>query len=184
MKIYTKTGDKGHTGLVGGSRISKASDRIQAIGDVDELNATIGLARTAGHGSELDSNLEWLQSALFDVGAELACVPGGRISVAPLADNVVERLEKSIDAQTESLPLLQSFILPGGSKLGAHLHLARCVCRRAERSVLCLHGHEPVRKEVLVFLNRLSDWLFVAARTANRNEKIEDVPWKAAETSG
>lgn len=184
MKIYTKTGDRGETGLVGNARIKKTSLRIQAIGDVDELNAAIGLARTQSEGLGLDEQLAWIQSALFDLGAELASLPGSKIAYAILPEGAAVLLEKSIDAQTAKLEPLKNFILPGGSKLAAHLHLARCVCRRSERSVLQLHESEPVRSDVLVFLNRLSDWLFVAARTANRQSGIEDVAWRPAKTSG
>ena len=184
MKIYTKTGDRGETGLVGGSRISKASARISAIGDVDELNAAIGVARLSSGGTELDKTLEWLQSALFDCGAELASPPGGRISFAAIDANSASRLEQSMDEQTEKLAPLKNFILPGGSPLAAHLHMARSIARRAERSVLSLHSREPVREELLIFLNRVSDWLFTAARTANMRAHTEDVPWKGAQASG
>ncbi len=184
MKIYTKTGDEGETGLVGGSRIAKNSARIQAIGDVDELNACIGLARTESPPEILEEVLGWLQCALFDLGAELASSPGARITFALLPEDASRRLEQSIDEQSEGLPPLKNFILPGGCRLAAYLHLARCVCRRAERSVLELHQEQALRAEVLTFLNRLSDWLFMAARSANRFEKIEDVPWKASQASG
>ena len=179
MKIYTKTGDKGETGLVGGSRISKNSDRIQAIGDVDELNAAIGVARSEGVTGSLASTLEWLQSALFDLGAELASPPGAKITFVILTIAAAEKLEQDIDEQTANLPPLKNFILPGGSRLAAQLHLARTICRRAERSALKLHEQKALRPEVLTFLNRLSDWLFVAARTANKLENVEDVPWQA-----
>lgn len=184
MKIYTKTGDGGETGLVGGSRISKASGRIAAIGDVDELNAAIGVARCETGTSVLDPMLADVQSTLFDLGAELASLPEGRKAYAALSEEVIQVLERSIDVQTEHLPSLKNFILPGGSKLASCLHLARAICRRAERSILELHREEPVRQEVLAYINRLSDWLFVTARTANRVEGVEDVPWQAAKTSG
>ena len=179
MKIYTKTGDKGETGLVGGSRISKNSDRIRAIGDVDELNAAIGVARAENVPILLAETLAWLQSALFDLGAEIASPPGSKINFAILTNEAAEKLEQDIDKQTANLPPLKNFILPGGSKLAAQLHLARTICRRAERSVLKLHEQEALRPEVLTFLNRLSDWLFVAARTANKLENVDDVPWQA-----
>ena len=184
MKIYTKTGDKGETGLYGGSRVHKTDVRILAIGDVDELNACIGLARTEQVPDELIRTLEWLQSALFDLGAELASAPGGKIAPSGISAEAALRLEDDIDRLSEHLAPLKNFILPGGCKLAAQLHLARTVCRRAERSVLVLHNEQALRMEVLAFLNRLSDWLFVAARTANRLERIEDVPWSAHKTSG
>jgi len=184
MKIYTKTGDKGQTGIVGGTRVAKNSTRIAAIGDVDELNAAIGVARATNPPEELDQTLEWLQSTLFDLGAELASLPGAKLGFASLSRQATERLEQDIDRQTEKLPPLKNFILPGGCPLAAHLHLARCVCRRAERSVLALHEEQEQRAEVLAFLNRLSDWLFVSARTANKLERIEDVPWQAPQASG
>ncbi len=184
MKIYTKTGDKGQTGIVGGTRIAKNSTRIAAIGDVDELNAAIGLCRTLTPPDEIAQTLEWLQSSLFDLGAELASLPGANLSFAILDPKATERLEEDIDRQTEKLPALKNFILPGGSPLAAHLHVARCICRRAERAMLALHEEQALRPEVLAFLNRLSDWLFVAARTANKLAGIEDVPWQPPQASG
>lgn len=184
MKIYTKTGDTGQTGLVGGSRVAKNSTRINAIGDVDELNASIGSCRTLNPPPAMDRTLEWLQSSLFDLGAELASLPGAKIAFSMLEADAPEKLENDIDRQTENLPLLKNFILPGGSPLAAHLHVARCICRRAERSVLAVHEEQALRSEVLAFLNRLSDWLFVAARSSNKLAGIEDVPWKPPQASG
>jgi cob(I)alamin adenosyltransferase len=177
VKIYTKTGDAGSTGLVGGTRIAKNSKRIAAIGDVDELNAAIGVARLH---ADADPLMERVQAWLFDLGAELASPEGGRKTYRELPAGAIEAIEQSIDALEADLPPLRSFILPGGSALGASLHLARCVCRRAERSVLELHAEEPVREVPRVFLNRLSDWLFVAARAANRAADIPDVLWTPA----
>jgi len=177
MKIYTKTGDDGSTGLLGGSRISKASPRVQAIGDVDELNAAIGAVRVV----HTDSLLEMVQCALFDLGAELASPPNSKYEVdGPSISNSIE-LEHSIDEMNGSLPPLKNFILPGGSEAAVRLHLARGICRRAERSVLALNELEAVSIESRVFLNRLSDWLFVAARAANAAAGIEDVPWRKLE---
>jgi len=178
VKIYTKTGDKGQTGLVGGGRVEKDSLRIQAIGEVDELNAAIGVARCYGSGGLA---LAKIQNWLFDLGAELATPEGTRFQNAALADEHVKWLEQSIDKQTSELPALKNFILPAGTELAAALHYARCVCRRAERSALALQREEPVREVVLVFLNRLSDWLFVSARTANRLAGVQDVEWKKSE---
>lgn len=176
MKIYTKTGDEGTTGLIGGARIAKASLRMTAIGDVDELNAAIGLARAAS--DAMDAVLGPTQSWLFDLGGELASpnehARMHRVSWA----SQIETLERSIDALTANLEPLRHFILPGGSEFAARLHFARCVCRRAERSILALHEHEPVNAEPRVFVNRLSDWLFTAARTANQTAGVQDVKWE------
>jgi cob(I)alamin adenosyltransferase len=183
MKIYTRTGDKGSTGLLGGSRIPKNSVRIRAIGEVDELNASIGVARLHSVGSSVDALLADIQNRLFDLGAGLASPPEGRIQAQSLSETQVAELERSIDEQTEALEPLRNFVLPGGSALGAHLHLSRCVCRRAERSLLDLHESEPVQPELLAYLNRLSDWLFVSARTANAAQGVSDVAWQKLEQS-
>jgi cob(I)alamin adenosyltransferase len=173
MKIYTKTGDQGQTGLRGGSRVSKTDPRIQAIGDVDELNATIGLVRC-----EEDSELlADIQCCLFDLGAELSLPPGKESSGIP--EEQTEGLEASIDAMTEAMPALASFILPGGCEGAARLHAARSACRRAERSILALFEESGgVSIESRAYINRLSDWLFVAARYANFKRGVPDVPWK------
>ncbi len=177
MKIYTKTGDDGSTGLLGGTRISKTNLRIQAIGDVDELNAAIGFARI-----EWDSELfESVQSSLFDLGAELAAPKGGKFDVAGPSNTRAAELEGSMDEMEATLSPLKNFILPGGGEAAARLHLARSICRRAERSVIALNENEQVSVESRVFLNRLSDWLFVAARFANAGQSIEDVPWRRSE---
>ncbi|MFZ4506706.1 MAG: cob(I)yrinic acid a,c-diamide adenosyltransferase [Fimbriimonas sp.] len=183
MKIYTKTGDDGETGLLGGDRIAKNSPRIEALGDVDELNAAIGLARTHSAGSELDEILRKTQSWLFDLGAELACPPQGKFQVLSLSEREIEVLEHSIDTQTADLPELKEFILPGGTPLAAHLHLARSVCRRAERHLWDLHAAEPLREEPMRFLNRLSDWLFVSARTANFSAGADEPKWEKVHVS-
>jgi cob(I)alamin adenosyltransferase len=180
VKIYTRTGDRGETGLIGGYRVSKTDPRIAAVGDVDELNAALGIARLDASGSELDQELQSIQEFLFELGAELASVEGGRRAFTSAAQLNTERLERSIDRQTEALEPLQNFILPGGSGLAARLHLARSVCRRAERAILSL---EP-REDIVAYINRLSDWLFVAARTANTAAGVKDVAWRAPEASG
>ena len=177
MKIYSKTGDDGTTGLYGGDRIPKASLRISAIGEIDELNAMLGVVRIHSEGTSLDPLLLKVQNWLFDVGAELACPPGGKFQVALTGREHAKVLEESIDAQTAALPELKAFILPGGSPLAAHLHLARSVCRRAERAVVQLHEVEPLRDDLRIFLNRLSDWLFVSARTANHIQNVNDISW-------
>jgi len=181
MKLYTKSGDDGTTGLYGGTRISKTSSRINAIGDVDELNAAIGLARVHADGDSLDPMLEKFQNWLFDLGSELACPVGGKFQLARITDRQIEIIERSIDTLSEPLPPLKAFILPGGTALAAHLHLARCVCRRAERAVIELTEEARVNDSIRVFLNRFSDWLFVAARTANHSRHVHDIEWSQSE---
>lgn len=180
-RIYTRTGDKGDTALGDGSRVAKHSPRVSAYGTVDELNATLGLARLHAAGAELDAPLARIQNDLFDLGADL-CTPDiendatakyPRLRVAPAQ---VERLESEIDALNARLAPLRSFILPGGAALAAHLHLCRTVCRRAERLVVELATDEAVNPEAVRYLNRLSDWFFVAARIAN-DDGHGDVLW-------
>ena len=177
IKIYTKSGDHGESGLVGGARISKQSALFEAIGDVDELNAWIGACRAACTFPELDKALQVVQNLLFEIGAELATPQESKFVNETLSDSHVQYLEGSIDRLSEALLPLRSFILPGGTELAARLHTARAVCRRAERSVVAIANAGGARPVVLQFLNRLSDWLFVAARTANRVEGVEDVKW-------
>ncbi len=181
MKIYTKTGDDGTTGLVGGARIAKCDRRMHAIGDVDELNAAIGFVRPAPLSHELDSELHRIQNVLFDIGAELASPEEGRLAVRRLSFSESDRLETSIDAMSARLEPLRQFILPGGSEAAARLHLARTICRRAERSVRELCEKASIRDVIPVYLNRLSDWLFVAARLANREAEVADTPWTSKE---
>jgi cob(I)alamin adenosyltransferase len=178
VKLYTKTGDDGTTGLFGGGRVKKASLRVDAYGTVDELNATIGVARTTKLEPFTDGVLAQVQVDLFTLGAELACVPGkeAKLSMALIGAADAERLEKAIDAAEEGLPPLKNFVLPGGSAQAAALHFCRTVCRRAERGVLALDD-APARGEVVIYLNRLSDLLFVLARKANLAAAVEDVPW-------
>jgi cob(I)alamin adenosyltransferase len=181
MKIYTKTGDAGDTGLIGGERVSKDDLRFEAVGTVDELNAVLGRCRTQAEGIGLDRLLERIQNLLFDAGAELGGTRNNpHYRTAFVAEDVMA-LERSIDEQTEALEPLRHFILPGGSSLAAEIHVARTVCRRAERAILRLHRRDGVESLTLVFFNRLSDWLFVAARTANRLAGRKDVIWTAKE---
>lgn len=181
VKIYTRTGDDGTTGLYGGGRVGKTDPRVEAYGTVDETSATIGMARAAGIPSEIDAVLAEVQDDLFTLGAELACAPSKadkllKMRLIEPAD--IERLERAIDKAEEGLPPLRSFILPGGTPGGAALHLARCVARRAERCVLSLHDEDAPRREVVAYLNRLSDLLFVLARKANHEANLSDLPWK------
>lgn len=176
MKIYTKTGDAGETGLIGGLRVAKTTPRISAIGDIDELNAVIGLARIESRSFVIDEVLARIQNWLFEAGAEVASPGEERFETISL--EFVGQLERSMDDMNADLPDLTNFILPGGSELAARLHVARSVCRRAERTVLELNSVEPVREEVRILLNRLADWLFVAARLANKLNSVQDVSWK------
>jgi cob(I)alamin adenosyltransferase len=179
MKIYTKTGDDGTTGLFGGQRRSKADLRVDAYGTVDEANASIGLARAVGLSPDIDMVLGDVQSDLFTIGAELACVPGqeAKLKMALIGAAEITNLEQAIDGLGAALPNLRTFILPGGTGGAATLHVARCVARRAERAVIAASAVEPVRKQVIIYLNRLSDLLFTFARLANQRQGVEDVAW-------
>jgi cob(I)alamin adenosyltransferase len=181
MKIYTKTGDDGETGLFGGARVSKASLRVEAYGEVDELNSAIGWARLAVEDAELDELLHRIQHDLFEVGAELGSTAERKQkSMIPLIEEgQVERLEKAIDRYEEGPPPLTNFVLPGGSEGASRFHLSRTICRRAERSIVALGSQEPVRGELLRYVNRLSDLLFTLARHANFVAGVEDIPWNA-----
>lgn len=182
MKIYTKTGDAGETGLFGGTRVSKASLRVATYGEIDELNSVLGMARLHPIDDQRDELLALIQSELFNVGAELASRPGKATGVPLVGEAEVSLLEKAIDAAEEPLPALATFVLPGGSAGAAHLHLARTVCRRAERSLVELASSDTVRPELLHYVNRLSDLLFVLARLANHHAGVEDVPWEGRST--
>jgi cob(I)alamin adenosyltransferase len=179
MKLYTKTGDDGTTGLFGGGRVPKTSPRVAAYGTVDETNSAIGLARATPLDRAMDEVLARVQEDLFTLGAELACVPGreNKLAMALLGEPDIERLERAIDEADAASPPLKSFVLPGGSPHAAALHVARAVCRRAERAVLAL-DNPPARRELVIYLNRLSDLLFALARQANLLAGVPDVPWK------
>ncbi len=171
VKLYTRTGDDGTTGLHGGDRVRKDGPRVEALGAVDELNAHLGLARAACDHDELDGVLGVLQNRLFDLGADLAS-PG--VAGVPRIDaSHFQEAESQIDQLSQPLEPLKNFILPGGSELASRLHVARGVCRRAERLCVTLGGVEPV----VIYLNRLSDLLFAMARRANQLAGICDVPW-------
>lgn len=179
-KIYTKTGDAGETALGNGSRVAKHSARVNAYGTVDETNSTVGLARLHAMGA-MDDQLAMIQNDLFDLGADL-CRPDmekdAEAEYPPLrmTEAQVERLESEIDAMNDALEPLRSFILPGGSALAAHLHMCRTVSRRAERLTVELATMESVNPSAVKYLNRLSDWCFVASRIANDDGK-NDVLW-------
>ena len=180
MKIYTKTGDAGETGLFGGARVSKASLRVEAYGEVDELNSSVGWARVAVSEPELDALLNQIQNDLFEVGAELGSTTERKQkSAMPLiAQPQVEALERATDEYENGPPSLTSFVLPGGSESASRFHIARCVCRRAERSLVALGAQETLRGELFRYVNRLSDLLFVLARHANYRAGVTDIPWK------
>ncbi len=182
--IYTRTGDDGTTGLVDGSRISKTDARIQAIGDVDEANSALGIAAVALAEHSIAAELQRIQNDLFDLGADLA-TPGADFEPSEMVLRIVpaqvERLERAIDAMTAQMAPLRSFILPGGSAGAAALHLARAITRRAERSAVAIP--EPVNPAAMRYINRLSDFLFVAARHVNQNG-AGDVLWQPGATRG
>jgi len=182
MKIYTRTGDDGRTGLIGGRRVPKSDLAIDCYGTVDELNAAIGLAAAAGVAPQaLAPKLKAVQNDLFVLGSHLAAPSDGKsptnVSLPPLDESIAARLELEIDAAEAQLPPLRQFILPGGAEASARLHLARTVCRRAERLVVSLSEQRPVAPLIVTYLNRLSDWLFVHARWCNRQAGVDDVPW-------
>ncbi len=176
MKIYTRTGDLGQTSLFGGSRVEKNDARIEAYGTVDELSSSLGVARASGIPGDVDTVLEQVQRDLFDVGAHLAS-PGTSRFPGVDAERIAQ-LESAIDAMERELEPLTNFILPGGSLAAAQLHVARTVCRRAERRVVALHDESSATLSTVAYLNRLSDYLFVAARLANRRAGVTDVEWK------
>lgn len=179
MKIYTKTGDSGTTSLLGGARVSKAHIRIEAYGTVDELNSYIGLLRDQEVNSSRKDFLKNIQDRLFTIGADLATEPGKDKVVKPdLLDSDIEALEQVMDAMDEQLPPLTSFVLPGGHQSVSFSHIARCVCRRAERVCIALNDQEPVSELVLKYLNRLSDYLFVLGRLMAQELDAEEVKWE------
>lgn len=181
MKIYTKTGDAGLTGLFGGGRVGKDHPRVEAYGDVDELNATLGLARATEPMPRIDEVLAPIQRDLFAIGALLATPDRDKmrqhLEKARIDDERIAQLERAIDDADEELEPLRSFILPGGTVKAAALHVARTVCRRAERRVVHLQGDEAIPQVVVVYLNRLSDLLFTLARLANRRAGTSEVTW-------
>jgi len=183
MKIYTKTGDDGNTNLFGGggnARVSKGDARIDAYGNVDELNGYIGWSAVVAPAA-MGEQLRNVQSDLFTIGSHLAVADGAALpaSLPALDESIIARLEMQIDAAVTTLPPLRNFILPGGSELAARLHIARTVCRRAERRLVRFAQDRPVSPTILTFLNRLSDWLFVQARVANHASGVADIPWSS-----
>lgn len=180
-KIYTKTGDDGHTGLFGGGRVEKDHVRVEAYGDVDELNAVIGVARAVDMMPRVDEILAPIQRDLFSIGALLATPHPEKhkeqLEKARLSDRRIAQLEQAIDDCEEELEPLKAFILPGGTAKASALHVARTVCRRAERSVITMQRTDAVPQIIVVYLNRLSDLLFVLARVANKRAGAGEVIW-------
>ena len=177
MKIYTKTGDDGTTGIFSGKRVSKNSSAIEAYGTVDELNAFIGFCAAVSEDMEISKELMQIQNDLHLVCADLATPLDAKVKIHRLENSRALRLEKSIDRFEKELQPLKQFILAGGSELASRLHLARTIARRAERRVITHAGLEKTNEEVIVYLNRLSDFLFVIARVANHRSKISDIFW-------
>ncbi len=179
MKIYTRTGDKGKTALLGGKRVLKSNTRIEAYGNIDELNAYLGLIRDH---EELKHHFDFLvkiQNELFVIGSHLATEPGKSFNYIPdVSKEIINQLEKGIDSMNEDLPEMKNFILPGGNKLVSFIHIARCVCRRAERSIISLSEKENIKSEIVIFINRLSDYLFVLARWASSELNVKEVIWE------
>ena len=179
MKIYTKTGDAGETGLFGGGRVAKDDERVDAYGEVDELNATLGLARGFQMPLDMDALLHRLQDQLFTLGAVLATPADTKASahIPELKAEWAADMERAIDSFETELPPMTHFVLPGGTQAAAALHLARTVCRRAERRSVPLLREGKIPQAVVVYLNRLSDLLFVMARLANHRAGVPDVKW-------
>lgn len=177
MKIYTRTGDDGSTGLYGGARASKADPVVRALGDLDEANCALGAVLAAGAAGEGSETLLRAQARLFEIGAELASVPGSPHAVRANLGTIVGELEASIDSMEQGLEPLRAFILPGGTAVGAMAHWARAVCRRAERSLVQVEGPHAPRGDLIAFVNRLSDWLFVFARYQNARSGVAEHPW-------
>jgi cob(I)alamin adenosyltransferase len=181
MKLYTRTGDEGETGLFGGGRVPKDHPRVAAYGDVDELNSAIGVVRATPPEVFADELFEGIQRDLFSIGGRLATVNTGRVAKTlekvELPESRIAELEAAIDQATEGLPELRAFVLPAGTPKAALLHLARTICRRAERSLVTLREDDNVPAVFLVYLNRLSDLLFALARRANHDAGTGDVTW-------
>ena len=185
MKIYTKTGDKGTTALFGGTRVPKHHMRIDSYGTIDELNAHIGLIRDQEINAQYQAVLIGIQDKLFTVGAVLATDPKKailksgkeRLNIPKVSTEDIQQLEDEIDQMNAALPPMTHFVLPGGHQTVSFCHIARCVCRRAERLATALHELEPFQAEVLIYLNRLSDYLFVLARKLSHDLKADEIKW-------
>ncbi len=178
MKIYTKTGDRGTTSLFGGKRVEKSSARIKAYGHVDELNCQIGVVLSQNPPTDVLKRLVRVQGELFVLGADLSAPLDTKVKVPRISKSFIRSLEAEIDAWEKKLSPLQNFILPGGHTVGAELHLARSIARRAEREVVSVANEEKINLNCQIYLNRLSDWFFVVARYVNHLENIPETIWK------
>ncbi|MEZ5056807.1 MAG: cob(I)yrinic acid a,c-diamide adenosyltransferase [Saprospiraceae bacterium] len=179
FKIYTKTGDKGETSLFGGKRLPKYHVRIESYGTVDELNSHIGLVRDSIQDKSTRVLLKEIQDRLFTIGSNLASDPAKNMKIPDLTNADIEMLEKQMDLMEKDLPVLKNFILPGGHPTVSFCHIARCVCRRAERMVVALSEEEQVEPIIMTYLNRLSDYLFMLSRKIALDLGVEEVTWKA-----
>jgi cob(I)alamin adenosyltransferase len=179
MKIYTRKGDDGTTGLLGGVRVSKHHARIEAYGNVDELNSYLGLLRDLLVGSRYADFLTAIQDRLFTIGSHLAVDPShqGKMQLPTLVQADVAALENAMDQMDESLPPMKNFVLPGGHVTVSHIHIARCICRRAERSIVFLHEQEQVETLIMEYMNRLSDYLFTLSRMVSLETRSIETPW-------
>lgn len=179
MKVYTKKGDDGSTGLIGGTRVSKNDVRIEAYGTVDELNSWIGLVRDQGALADYKQELIYIQETLFTIGSHLAADPEkNKMQLPEVHESAISDLEKSIDTMEEALEPMKNFVLPGGNASVSQIHITRCVCRRAERMVISLSQTAQIDPILVRYLNRLSDYFFVLSRRINLAEKGEETPWK------
>jgi cob(I)alamin adenosyltransferase len=179
MKIYTRKGDDGTTGLLGGVRVSKHHARIEAYGNVDELNSYLGLLRDLLSGSNHSEMILSIQDRLFTIGSHLALDPShaGKMQLPQLAHTDVSALEQVMDQMDEKLPAMKNFVLPGGHVTVSHIHVARCICRRAERSIVFLHEQTPLESLIMEYMNRLSDYLFTLSRMVAMEFNAAESPW-------
>ncbi len=185
MKIYTKTGDKGQTSLIGGTRVPKHHIRIESYGTVDELNSYVGLIRDQEIDEHSKKILIEIQDRLFTIGSSLASDPEkSKMKIPDLKESDIELLEKEMDEMDKSLPEMKSFVLPGGHTTVSYCHIARCVCRRAERLTIQLSEDSFVDELVIKYLNRLSDYLFVLSRKLTQDLKAQEIPWKPRFSAG
>ena len=178
MKVYTKKGDKGLTSLIGGTRIHKSHLRIDAYGTIDELNAFVGLVRDYTKNKQQNELLYKIQNTLFVVGSNLASTPDAKMEIPNLEELEILELEKAIDFMDDQLPSLKNFVLPGGHPSVSHAHVARCVCRRAERLCVQLNTDETIDQSIIPYLNRLSDYFFVLSRFLAKENNVDEVIWK------